>query len=259
MTPSKTSSSLSPKKSNVDLKLSKNFSVKKAHNTQICLSKKLILEDKLPGKIRSVGGVDVHYFGSVGIGAVVVVDYDSLEQLETQVATCEVKMPYIPTLLSFREIPPAMAAINKLKHQPDVFLVDAQGYAHPYRCGFASHIGLALGKPTVGAAKSRLIGTCIEKEGRTLLMDKGEVIGEVVTTKPEAKPIYVSIGHMVSQDTAVEIVRNCSKGRLPEPLLHAHNLAAKTRLELAEKQSKYPKKTVLTLKRDLNGGRKQDG
>jgi deoxyribonuclease V len=144
------------------LKLSKNFSVKKARNTQVCLSKKLILEDRLPRKIRYVGGVDVHYVGSVGVGAVVVVDYDSLEQLETQVARCEVKMPYIPTLLSFREIPPAMAAIRKLKIQPDVFLVDAQGYAHPFRCGFASHLELALGKPTVGAAKSRLIGTPLE-------------------------------------------------------------------------------------------------
>ncbi len=124
------------------MKLSKNFSVKKAHNTQVCLSKKLILEDRLPKKIGTVGGVDVHYVGSLGIGAVTVMDYESLELLEAQVAVCEVKMPYIPTLLSFREIPPAMAAIKKLKFQPDLFLVDAQGLAHPYRCGFASHLGL---------------------------------------------------------------------------------------------------------------------
>ena len=217
------------------MKLSKNFSVKKAHNTQVCLSKKLILEDRLPRKIRTVGGVDVHYFGSIGVGAVAVVDYDSLKQLETQVSTCEVKMPYIPTLFSFREIPPAIAAINKLTIQPDVFLVDAQGYAHPFRCGFASHLGLALGKPTVGAAKSRLIGTRLERDGKTLLMDKDEIIGEEVTTKLGAKPIYVSIGNMVSLETAVEIAKHCSKGRIPEPLLQAHNLAAKTRIELAEK------------------------
>ncbi len=213
-------------------KLSKNFSVKKAHNTQVCISKKLILEDRLPQKIRTVGGVDVSYVGNVGIGAITVLDYESLELLEAQVATCEVKMPYIPTLLSFRELPPAMAAIKKLKIQPDVFLVDAQGLAHPYRCGFASHLGLALGKPTVGAAKSRLIGTPVEKDGRTLLVDKGEVIGEVVTTKPGAKPIYVSIGHMVSLETAVKIVKHCSRGRIPEPLLQAHNLATKHRNQL---------------------------
>lgn len=214
-------------------KLSKNFSVKKAHNTQVCLSKKLILEDTVPQKIRTIGGVDVSYVGNMGIGAVTVVDYESLELLEAQVATCEVKMPYIPTLLSFREIPSAIAAIKKLKLQPDVFLVDAQGLAHPFRCGFASHLGLALGKPTVGAAKSRLIGTPTEKDGRTLLVDKGEVIGEVVTTKPDAKPIYVSIGHMVSLDTAVKIVKHCAKSRIPEPLLQAHNIATKQRNQLA--------------------------
>jgi deoxyribonuclease V len=214
-------------------KLTKNFSVKKAHNAQVCLSKKLILEDKLPQKIRTVGGVDVHYAGNMGIGATTVVDYEPLELLETQVATCEVKMPYIPTLLSFRELPPAVAAGKKLKLKPDVFLVDAQGLAHPFRCGFASHLGLALGKPTVGAAKSKLIGTEVEKDSRTLLVDRGEVIGEAVTTKPGAKPIYVSIGHMVSLETDVEIVRHCAKTRIPEPLRQAHNLATKQRIRLA--------------------------
>jgi deoxyribonuclease V len=215
-------------------KLTKNFSVKKAHDTQIFLSKKLILQDMLPKKIKIVGGVDVAYVGSVGIGAVAVLDYESLKLLEAQVTTCRVKMPYIPTLLSFREIPPVMAAIKKLKIQPDVFLVDAQGLAHQYRCGFASHLGLALGKPTVGAAKSRLVGNPTEIDGKTLLVDKGEVIGEVVTTKPSAKPIYVSIGHMVSLETAVEIVKHCTKGRIPEPTLQAHNLATKQRNYLVD-------------------------
>ena len=211
-----------------------SFSVQKAHKTQLCLSRKIILEDRLPTKIRTVSGVDVSYVDNIGIGASTVLDYDSLELLETQVATCQVRMPYIPTLLSFREIPPAMAAINKLKVQPDVFLVDAQGLAHPYRCGFASHLGLAIGKPTVGAAKSRLIGTPVEGDGEIFLVDKGEVIGAVVTTKQGAKPIYVSIGHMVSLETAIKIVKHCAKSRIPEPLLQAHKLATKERSRLAE-------------------------
>jgi deoxyribonuclease V len=218
-------------------KLTKNFSVKKAHQTQVCLSKKLILEDRLPHKIRTVAGVDVSYVGNMGFGAVTVLDYESLELLETQVATCQVKIPYIPTLLSFREIPPAIAVIKKLKIQPDVFLVDAQGLAHPYRCGFASHLGLVLGKPTIGAAKSRLIGTPAERDGETFLVDKGEIIGAVVTTKQGAKPIYVSIGHMVSLETAIKIVKHCARSRIPEPLLQAHKLATKERLALA-KESK---------------------
>ena len=212
----------------------KNFSVKKAHKTQLCLSQKIILKDRLPPKIKTVAGVDVSYVGNIGIGASTVLDYDSLELLETQVATCQVRMPYIPTLLSFRELPPAMAAIKKLKIQPDVFLVDAQGLAHPYRCGFASHLGLAIGKPTVGAAKSRLIGTPVEMDGEIFLVDKGEVIGAVVTTKQGAKPVYVSIGHMVSLETAVKMVKHCARSRIPEPLLQAHKLATKERIRLAE-------------------------
>lgn len=193
------------------------------------------MEDRVPPNMRFVGGVDVSYVGNFGIGAVTVLDYGSLEPLETQVATCQVKMPYIPTLLSFREIPPALSAIQKLTLQPDVFLVDAQGWAHPYRCGFATHLGLILKKPTVGAAKSRLIGEPVKMEDRTVLVDEGEVIGEVVTTKQGAKPVYVSVGHMVSLETAVKIVKHCSKGRIPEPLLQAHNLATKMRLELSGK------------------------
>jgi len=188
------------------------------------------MEDRSPPKIRTVGGVDVSYFGTTGFGAVTVLDYESRELLEAQVAVCEVKIPYIPTLLSFREIPPVMAAIKKLKIHPDIFLVDGQGWAHPYRCGLASHLGLALGKPTVGVAKSRLIGMQVEKDGRTLLVDKDEVIGEVVTTKPDTKPIFVSIGHMVSLNTAVKMVKHCAKNRVPEPLLQAHNLATRKRI-----------------------------
>jgi len=212
----------------------KNFSVQKAHKTQLRLSQKIILKDRLPPKIRTIAGVDVSYIGNVGVGAIAVLDYESLKILETQVATCEVRIPYIPTLLSFRELPPAMAAINKLKVQPDVFFVDAQGIAHPYRCGFASHLGLAIGKPTVGAAKSRLIGTPVEMDGETFLVDKGEVIGAVVTTKQGAKPIYVSIGHMVSLETAVKIVKYCAISRIPEPLLQAHKLATEERIRLAQ-------------------------
>lgn len=216
-------------------KLPQNFSVKKAHEAQLRLSKLIIREDRLLREIRTVGGVDVSYVGDLGVGAIVVLDYGTLELLETAVAACPVKMPYVPTLLSFREIPPAVAAIKLLKLQPDVFLVDAQGWAHPYRCGFASHLGLALNRPTVGAAKSRLIGEPTEIDGRTVLIDKGEVIGEAVTTKAGVKPVYVSIGHMVSLETAVQIVRHCSRSRIPEPLLQAHKLATKTRLELAGK------------------------
>lgn len=213
-------------------KLMASFSVEKAHRMQVCLSKKIIKEDQLPPKISLVAGVDVSYVGDVGVGAVAVLDYESLELLETAVAVCSVKIPYIPTLLSFREIPPVMAAIRSLKQQPDVFLVDAQGLGHPYRCGFASHLGLILNKPTVGAAKSRLIGAEVKQDGSVFLVDKDEVIGAVVTTKQGTKPVYVSIGHMVALRTAIEIVKHCSKSRIPEPIRLAHLLATKERIRL---------------------------
>lgn len=215
--------------------LNKNFSVKKAHESQICLSKKVIHTDILPPKIETIGGVDVSYFGEIGVSAITVLNYDSMELLEAQVTACHVTIPYIPTLLSFRELPPVLAGIKKLQLQPDIFLVDAQGWAHPYRCGFASHLGLVLKKPTIGAAKSRLIGEEIKKDDRTVLVDKAEVIGEVITTKQDTKPVYVSVGHMVSLDTAVKIVRHCLIDRIPEPLMQAHKLATKERRRLQAK------------------------
>jgi deoxyribonuclease V len=210
----------------------KSFSVEKAHKTQLCLSKKVILKDQLPTQIQTVAGVDVAYLGEVGVGAVAVLDYESLDLLESAVAVCPVRVPYIPTLLAFREMPAALAAIRKLKINPDVFLVDAHGWAHPYRCGFASYLGLALGKPTVGVAKSRLIGEPTKRDDKTVLVDKGEVIAAVVSNQG-AKPIYVSVGHMVSLETAVKIAAHVSKERIPEPILQAHRLATRERNRLA--------------------------
>ncbi|HLE75694.1 MAG TPA: endonuclease V [Candidatus Bathyarchaeia archaeon] len=206
------------------------FSVSKAHKAQTYLSKKIIQEDRLPDKINLVAGVDVAYAGELAIGAVAVLDYESLELLELQTATCRVKFPYIPTLLSFREIPPAVACIRRLKQQPDVFLADGQGVAHPYRCGFASHLGLAIGKPTIGVAKSRLIGKPTEIGRDVFLVENDQIIGSVVTTKESAKPVYVSVGHLISLETATKIVKHCVRNsRIPEPLLQAHKTASKER------------------------------
>ena len=204
----------------------RKFSIPKAHKAQVYLSKKIVLEDRLPEKIRFVAGVDVAYAGETAVGSVAVLDYESLELLERQTATCSAKIPYIPTLLSFREIPAAIACIKKLKRQPDVFLVDGQGIAHPYRCGFASHLGLAVGKPAVGVAKSRLVGEPVND----YLVENGQIIGAVVTTKASSKPVYVSVGHLLSLETAVKIVEHCVRGsRVPEPLLQAHKIATAER------------------------------
>lgn len=205
----------------------RKFSISKAHETQLRLSQKIIAEDRLPQKIKRVAGVDVAYTSGLAIGAVAVLDYETLELLEWQTATGEVKFPYIPTLLSFREIPPAVACIKNLKLTPDVFLADGQGIAHPYGCGFASHLGLAIGKPTIGVAKSRLSGEPTTIADQVFLVQKGQVIGAVVTTKEGVKPVYVSVGHLISLATAVKIAKHCvCHSRIPEPLLQAHKIAA---------------------------------
>jgi deoxyribonuclease V len=205
------------------------FSVKKAHAAQLETSKHVIRLDRLPKRIRCIAGVDTAYTSELSIGAAAVLDYNSLSLAESKTACVKTGFPYVPTLLSFREIPPAVAAIEKLCQKPDVFLVDGQGIMHPYRLGFASHLGLVLGKPTIGVAKTPLIGKIGEfnEESWAPITDKGEIVGAAFITKKGTKPVYVSIGHMVSLERAIEIVKHCTPdSRIPKPIQLAHSIAA---------------------------------
>jgi deoxyribonuclease V len=213
--------------------ITRKFSISKAHEMQVRLAQKIIAKDMLPNKIKLIAGVDVAYTEWLAIDVVAVLDYETLELLERQTTTSKVKFPYIPTLLSFREIPPTVACIKKLKLKPDVFLADGQGTAHPYGCGFASHLGLATDKPTIGVAKSRLVGEPTTIADQVFLVQQGKVIGAVVTTKEGVKPVYVSVGHMISLATAVKITKYCAcHSRIPEPLLQAHKIATEERRKM---------------------------
>jgi deoxyribonuclease V len=215
-------------------KIGAKFSVAKAHAMQLRLSKLVIRKDMLPKNVRYVAGVDVAYTEDLSIGAAIVLDYKSLSLVESEKARVKTRFPYIPTLLSFREIPPTLAAIRKLKAQPDVFLVDGQGIAHPYRLGFASHLGLVLDKPTIGVAKSLLCGQvgAFNQKGWAPIIDKGEVVGAVVARERE-KPICVSVGHEVSLKRAIETVKHCTQTyRIPEPIRAAHAGADKEKRRL---------------------------
>jgi len=156
------------------------------------------------------------------------VNYDSLELIESQTAVCKNQISYIPTLLSFREIHSTVMSIRKLKTPPGLFLVDGQGYAHPYRCGFASRLGLVIRKPTIGTAKSKLVGETVNapmQESSAFPRHKDEIIEAAVSTGHGSKLVYVSTGHMVSLDTAIRIIKHCTqKNRIPEPLLKAHEI-----------------------------------
>ena len=186
------------------------------------------------GEVRTIGGVDVAY-GRRGRtadarAAAVLFDAATLEVLDRATVETATDFPYVPGLLTFREAPAAIAAIEALRIRPDLLLCDGQGLAHPRRCGFASHLGLALDLPSIGAAKSRLIGVHEEPGGErgdwTPLLDGGEVIGACVRTRTGARPIYVSIGHRVTLETAIRFVLRCAaRYRLPEPTRLADRLS----------------------------------
>jgi deoxyribonuclease V len=150
--------------------------------------------------------------------------------VETKVVQGRLDFPYIPGLLSFRELPLTLAAYESLSITPDLVLVDGQGVAHPRRFGLASHLGLVLDTPTIGCAKSRLCGRHeepgIEAGSYAEVVDKGETIGVALRTRPKVKPVYVSTGHKVDLEDAIHWVLECCRGyRLPEPLRLAHQAA----------------------------------
>ncbi len=181
--------------------------------------------------VRAVAGLDVGFHGDLAKAAVAVYSFPALELLHEAVAERPVEFPYIPGLLSFREGPAALAALEKSTVSWDVLLCDAQGIAHPRRLGLASHLGVLLDRPSVGCAKSRLIGEHApvgEAAGSQVpLLSGDEVVGAVVRTRQGARPVYVSIGHRIDLASAIELVLACTRGyRLPEPTRRAHLLAS---------------------------------
>lgn len=192
----------------------------------------LILTDQL-GVVRRVAGVDVGFEanGAITRAAVAVLRYPELDVIETAIARRPTEFPYIPGLLSFREIPAVLDALEQVRELPDVLLCDGQGIAHPRRFGIASHLGLLADIPSIGVAKTRLYGmhdAPPDARGAwTPLRAKDEIIGAVVRTRIGVKPLYISPGHRISVETAVAYaMRCCTRYRLPETTRHAHRLAS---------------------------------
>lgn len=185
------------------------------------------------GEVTRVAGVDCGFEekGAIIRAAVAVLDFPSLKLVDQAVARRPSSFPYIPGLLSFREIPALLAALDMLNNAPDLILVDGQGLAHPRRFGIACHLGVLTGIPTIGAAKSRLTGTFedpgIERGNWTPLLDKEEIIGAVLRTRRGTRPLFVSLGHRVGLESAKEWVLRCTpRYRLPETTRLAHRLAS---------------------------------
>ncbi len=183
--------------------------------------------------VRRVAGIDVGFEdqGRITRAAVAVLDFPSLALVEQSVARLPTAFPYVPGLLSFREAPAVLAALGQLESGPDLLLYDGQGLAHPRRLGIASHLGLWLDLPSIGVAKSRLVGHHGEvpapRGAWTPLEDRGEVIGAVLRSRAGVAPLYVSPGHRVSLEGAVAWVMAClTRYRLPETTRWAHRLAS---------------------------------
>jgi deoxyribonuclease V len=225
--------------------------IKKLHDWKLSPREGSALQAKLAGRIkrkplpRSIGrvaGADVAFSRQPErfYATVIVLTFPGLEIVEEVSAWVRPTFPYVPGLLSFREGPVLEKAFLKLKSTPDVVIFDGQGIAHPRRLGLAAHMGLWLGIPTVGCAKSRLVGEHRQpgkKKGQSVrLLDDGEKIGEVLRTRDGVKPVYVSPGHLADFKTSTRLVlRCCTRYRLPEPTRLADIQVARYKREILEK------------------------
>lgn len=207
--------------------------VEEAIAVQKMLHTQVITRDDLPEPVRYVAGVDVGFEkeGTVTRAAVVVLSFPDLKPVEDVLTRRPTSFPYVPGLLSFREMPALLDALAQLRITPDLILCDGQGIAHPRRFGIACHIGVVTGLPTLGVGKSILVGKHEEVEQEKgswkPMLYKGEVVGAALRTRSKFNPLYISPGHRISLSTAIQYVMACTtKYRLPETTRYAHDLAS---------------------------------
>jgi deoxyribonuclease V len=221
--------------------------IKKLHSWHLSYSRAIALQKSLSGKVqlielkkqpKTIAGIDCAFSRDKKriIACAVLLKLPGFELIETESAVQKLTFPYIPGLLSFREAPACIAAVEKLKHEPDAFIIDGQGTAHPRRFGLACHLGLFFDKPTIGCAKSRLTGSfedpAIEKGSYSPLKDGRDVIGAVVRTRTNVKPVFVSVGNRCLLKDAIKITLDCTtRYRLPEPARLAHQLVSILKLK----------------------------
>ena len=207
------------------------MSPREAVALQLELRERIVVQD-VGETVRRIAGVDVAYPRGTGTarGAAVLLEAATLAVVESETAELPVRFPYVPGLLTFREAPAALAALARLGRRPDMVLVDGHGLAHPRRFGLACFLGLELGLPTIGVGKSLLVGTHPElppdQGAHRMIIDRGEVVGAAVRTRTGVRPVYVSVGHLVTLETAISWVLRCSRRyRLPEPVRRADALS----------------------------------
>lgn len=205
-----------------------NYTPQEARQLQATLRNKIDLTP-LDQPIQRIGGADISYnkYSDVIYAGIIVLDYTTLKPVCRSTIIGKMTFPYIPGLLSFREIPSLYAAWEALPEKPDVLVLDGHGINHPRRLGVAAHFGLVSDQPTVGIAKNHLFGRYEEpkpeKGSVSAVMDQGETIGYVLRTRDGVKPVWVSPGHRVSMTQSLDIARHCMQGlRIPVPTRQAH-------------------------------------
>ena len=218
------------------------FEIHHAHAWDVAPKEAVAIQRDLAAKVReeplrtsveaveTVAGIDVSIRGDTAQAAIAVVRLPELELVDRAVYRCDVPFPYIPGLLSFREIPAILPALERLDVRPDVLMTDSQGLAHPRRFGLACHLGVLLDWPALGVAKTRLtgrFGDLDEAKGeRAELVDKGEVVGVALRSRDRTNPVYVSVGHRITLEEAIELaLACCPKYKIPEPTRLAHKLS----------------------------------
>jgi len=213
---------------------------REAARIQLRMRERVELADRLP-RIRCVAGADLAYdvTRNRAIAGVVIYKFPEMEEIERVWAESPITFPYVPGLLSFREMPALLKVFRRVRHAPDLIFYDGHGYAHPRRCGIACHLGVLLDRPTIGCAKSLLVGTHGDLPRRagswTLLRDGDEILGVVLRTRDAVHPIYVTQGHRISLQTAVKFVFAVLDGyRIPRPTRDADRFVA------AVKRGEYP-------------------
>ena len=202
------------------------YPLKQLREEQQHLSTKVSTDDEFDD-IKTVGGIDVAYPTNEfdeACGVCAIVDYHTKELIKVHTVFVQTTFPYIPTYLSYRELPVITQLVKTLPLKPSMLMIDGNGILHPFRCGLASHTGVVLDYPTIGVAKSLLTGTV---EGTNVVVN-GEVRGQTVLAGKATKPIYVSPGHRISLSTSVDIVRNLCTHKIPAPLRYAHQIATQT-------------------------------
>ncbi|MEJ7615984.1 MAG: deoxyribonuclease V [Pyrinomonadaceae bacterium] len=212
-----------------------NLSPREAVELQNELRARVRIE-ALRGEVRTIAGADISFnkYSSTIYAGVVVLELPSLRVIAEAGVVSETRFPYVPGLLSFRESPAVLEAWEKLGVEPDVVFFDGQGLAHPRRVGIASHAGLFLNRPTIGCAKSVLVGKyeepASERGSWSPMIDRGEMVGAAVRTKNNVAPVFISPGHLIDLPGAIELTLACDGGyRIPEPTRRAHQLVNKLR------------------------------